>query len=79
MSNVRFHVSHVRCHMSYFIFLFSDKVVGIVGGVFVISGAYPVYSSLIVVNLFTINFYMIAKKLPKKMVKGNICTYTWTA
>ena len=45
MSHVMCHVSHVTFFffLSFFILLFLDKVVKLVGGGSVINGAYPVY------------------------------------
>ena len=40
--NVMCHVSHVMCHMSSVTSIFFDKVVTLIDGGYVISGAYPV-------------------------------------
>ena len=46
VSHVKYHISHFKCHIlrvtcHNYIFLFSDKVVELVGGGSVINGAYP--------------------------------------
>ena len=59
MSCVKYHVSHVTCHMSYvqrrnFLYIyFPDKVVKLVGGGSVINGATP--SSLFAFEIFFVN------------------------